>query len=370
MTKFIARPNLTREDLINTKYDVREWSEDMKSKFQEECFRLGYGWRCDGKKVGKLAAVSYYLYPDAEITSIADCEEYYSPISYRYFANHHHEEKFYEDMFPVKDKPKFFLDEDALEDGICLDLSKLSEEDFQWVLDNLHFAGNSKEQIISNRKWYPTIVYKSSWRDFGAGFGTTSFKERYQEVSLEDIRYPCEDLLQTIFPLELEEDNFDNLVLVEDVLVEGVWMDLNKMTDCQKDYLESKVSTFNEKTVKWAGGIIVWLSSGRFSGTSLDYLAKGSINKEITFNDLFDLKIRVEDNFMQVSTKDGYFIQRNLLGEVTIKHGKTGSTLTTTSRSMEVVVKKEVEEKVRTEIECRLRELFYATEKFVSSLEV
>ena len=57
-------------DFANTKWFVRDWSEEQKVQFQEKCFELGYGWsfKDNSQSVGQLDAVTYYLSKNGGIT--------------------------------------------------------------------------------------------------------------------------------------------------------------------------------------------------------------------------------------------------------------------------------------------------------------
>lgn len=52
---------MKREDFINTKWDVREWTEEQKIQWQEKCFELGFKWGGEGVYVENSDKNFYYL---------------------------------------------------------------------------------------------------------------------------------------------------------------------------------------------------------------------------------------------------------------------------------------------------------------------
>ena len=74
-----------------TKWDVRNWTKDMKIQFQVECFKLGYGWIFT-HLVQNTHADFYFLESDSCIT--------YEAGDLNYFNNYPYKERTWEDMFP------------------------------------------------------------------------------------------------------------------------------------------------------------------------------------------------------------------------------------------------------------------------------
>lgn len=52
-----------------TKWDISNWTKEQKVAFQEECFRLGYGWFLGGREIESLSAFYYILHTDGDMTS-------------------------------------------------------------------------------------------------------------------------------------------------------------------------------------------------------------------------------------------------------------------------------------------------------------
>lgn len=80
---------LTREEFDGTFFDVSEWTDEQKTKFQERCFELGYTWRGQYGTVQELQASRYYL---------GRC--YLTFTNFQYESANHPVQKYYSDMFP------------------------------------------------------------------------------------------------------------------------------------------------------------------------------------------------------------------------------------------------------------------------------
>ncbi len=78
----------------NTKWDVRDWTEEQKVQFQEKCFELGYQWLDTGKKVYSSSIYFIYLNGNGNITA-----NFMEDLAY--FNNNYRAEKTWEDMFPT-----------------------------------------------------------------------------------------------------------------------------------------------------------------------------------------------------------------------------------------------------------------------------
>lgn len=78
----------------NTKWDVRDWTDEMKTKFQERMFDEGYCWGRFGcnKTVSFLDAGSYFLREEVLLWMDMNASNY--------FLEHESTEKTYEDVFP------------------------------------------------------------------------------------------------------------------------------------------------------------------------------------------------------------------------------------------------------------------------------
>ncbi len=78
----------------NTKFDVRDWSEEQKVQFQEKCFELGYSWECGGKIIYSAKFSALFLNGNGFIT----CGVILGNVP---FKNDTRVEKTWEDMFPT-----------------------------------------------------------------------------------------------------------------------------------------------------------------------------------------------------------------------------------------------------------------------------
>lgn len=80
---------MKKEDFYNTKWDQSEWSEEMKTKWQEKCFELGFAWHFYSKS---LHLNKYYFLSSANNITYAGNHETY--------ATHSHKPMTWGDMFP------------------------------------------------------------------------------------------------------------------------------------------------------------------------------------------------------------------------------------------------------------------------------
>lgn len=87
------REIMKKEDFYNTKWNVGDWTEDQKVRWQQACFGMGFHW-CGENRIQCLNASCYFLYNTEEtITQLLT----YHPIK---FIKHTNEEKHFHDMFP------------------------------------------------------------------------------------------------------------------------------------------------------------------------------------------------------------------------------------------------------------------------------
>ncbi len=112
---------LKREDLINTKWDVRDWSEEQKTLWQEKCFELGFSWWCVPEAVSNQDATHYWLEQDLDILYISDSD-------HDYFLRDEAVQKQFSDMFPEYEIPKPI---DVVEEIRQLFIAKMGKEDFE-----------------------------------------------------------------------------------------------------------------------------------------------------------------------------------------------------------------------------------------------
>jgi hypothetical protein len=83
---------MKREDLINTKWDVRDWTEKMKARWQEKMFEYNFRWGAC-KIISHLNADFYYVYT-CDLSRGGD---------QTHFQEHKHKDKVYRDLFPEEE---------------------------------------------------------------------------------------------------------------------------------------------------------------------------------------------------------------------------------------------------------------------------
>ena len=119
---------MKKEDFYNTKWDVREWTEDMKIQWQNKCFELGFSW--NGKtEVFGLDANFFWM----SGTNL-DANDY------KYFLGESSTEKYYEDMFP--EQPEEKLDDVAEIVKLVHEVQSVEEDSF----DGLVYVAPEEEQ--------------------------------------------------------------------------------------------------------------------------------------------------------------------------------------------------------------------------------
>lgn len=194
---------LKREDFYNTKWDVRDWTEEQKIQWQEKCFELGFAWIKSGHTFSHPYADFYYLERSIAITWGLG-----GAVGYT--------EKQFSDMFPEEAplQPKLDViqeivvmveshkseiseegdeDERGFEGLVYVEpkyshsyivLDKLSEEQKTFIQQNL----DCDEDVSTTR--YPKLsIHGSSWF---TGFGFTN--DTLLEVSFNHIFKYKEDL--------------------------------------------------------------------------------------------------------------------------------------------------------------------------------
>lgn len=82
---------MNKEDFLNTKWDARDWTEDMKRRWQEKMFELGFCWIGGSRGVMHTDCAFFFIYEDAEITHSSDLD---------HFRYHAHQECAYSFAFP------------------------------------------------------------------------------------------------------------------------------------------------------------------------------------------------------------------------------------------------------------------------------
>lgn len=63
---------MKKEEFLNTKWDAREWSEDMKRDWEKRVHELGFRWNEEGETVPTADVIFYYLHSDGRITWSGD----------------------------------------------------------------------------------------------------------------------------------------------------------------------------------------------------------------------------------------------------------------------------------------------------------
>lgn len=86
---------MKKEDFYDTKWDQSEWTEEMKIKWQEKCFELGFEWASYRCKVIRLNREYFFLYSNKYITYEGNYERY---------KTHPHKPMTWGDMFPEEQK--------------------------------------------------------------------------------------------------------------------------------------------------------------------------------------------------------------------------------------------------------------------------
>lgn len=79
---------------LNTKWDARNWTEEQKDAFLEECYRLGYNWPLGVSTIRRLDYdKAYRIYDNGQLG-------YWSGDAYNFKEPRFGTEKKWEDMFP------------------------------------------------------------------------------------------------------------------------------------------------------------------------------------------------------------------------------------------------------------------------------
>lgn len=82
---------MSNEEFLNTKWDARNWSEDMKHKWQEKMFDLGFYWGGGSRQIKDDGEFYYYVYENQAVTRDSKVG---------YFDEHPHAECAYSFAFP------------------------------------------------------------------------------------------------------------------------------------------------------------------------------------------------------------------------------------------------------------------------------
>ena len=136
---------LKREDLLETKWDVRDWSEEQRTLWQQECFQLGMKWYRES--VAKLEHLNtedyafYYIEPTAVLMQDDHgCEQEFTELGFT--------EKQFTDMFPNYEAPKSI---NVVEEITKLFSEEMDKEDSEVDEDERGF-----ERLALNKKVIPS----------------------------------------------------------------------------------------------------------------------------------------------------------------------------------------------------------------------
>lgn len=86
---------MKREDFLNTKWDARKWTPEMRRKWQELVLGAGFSWVVEDDKAKNLDAKYLMLNPDKKIIYLDND---------KVFANFLFKERRYSDAFPDHDR--------------------------------------------------------------------------------------------------------------------------------------------------------------------------------------------------------------------------------------------------------------------------
>ncbi|CAH9014335.1 conserved hypothetical protein [Vibrio phage 424E50-1] len=176
-------------EFANTKWDVRNWTEEQKIQFQNKGFELDYGWLHTGKEKYEKGFAFLSIDGNGHMTFIVD--------DFAYFSSKPYVEKTWEDMFPTPKLdvieeivsmvfPEDTQDEDegigfdnltylAPEEGVPnWEVSKLSDDQLQFLLDT--FRIKEKPVSVEFTRTYGG-GYKYLYINTIVGIGHTNLQE-------------------------------------------------------------------------------------------------------------------------------------------------------------------------------------------------
>ncbi|CAH9014286.1 conserved hypothetical protein [Vibrio phage 501E54-1] len=152
-------------EFANTKWDVRNWTEEQKIQFQNKGFELGYGWLHTGKEKYEKGFAFLSIDENGHMTFIV--------ADFSYFSSEPYVEKTWEDMFPT---PKL----DVIEEIVSMVFPEDTQEEYEGIgFDNLTYL--APEEGVPN--WE---VSKLS--DDQLQFLLDTFRIKEEPVSVEFIR--------------------------------------------------------------------------------------------------------------------------------------------------------------------------------------
>ncbi|AUR91598.1 hypothetical protein NVP1161O_156 [Vibrio phage 1.161.O._10N.261.48.C5] len=193
---------LKREDLINTKWDVRDWSEEQKVLWQQKCFKLSLAWGGSSITVDHLTATHYFI-GQLGLTYINDNDHEY------FLRKSSHQEKQFTDMFPNYEAPKPI---DVVEEIKQLFVTEMNKEDSDE--DERGFEGLVVEEdvIPFDRHW---VIY-------------------CKELSKDQLNY-----MENVFNID---HRYNPAVSNQDVVM-GDLVTMEMWSNCSENFLPSDTAT-------------------------------------------------------------------------------------------------------------------------------
>jgi hypothetical protein len=85
---------MKKEDLVNTKWDVSNWTTEQKIKWQESVFELGFRWPIGEMSIQILNADYHYI----------DTKNITSSTDHDFFEQHRYIQRYYADLFPENEE--------------------------------------------------------------------------------------------------------------------------------------------------------------------------------------------------------------------------------------------------------------------------
>ena len=230
--------------LNNTKWDVSNWTVEMKINWQKEMFNLGYTWaNCQFPEVINLEAICYFVY-NKEITHGNMRET---------FDEHTHTPLTREDVFSEKKtKPSIF---DKPRWVTCCDDS----------LGQVTLGKDYKVVNVNNDNY--TIIMDT-------GVEGSLHKDRFYRVTYEDL-LPEKDTSES------KEEGFEDLVISPDALEKGGYI------------VKSK---FSEEQLRFVQKVMDIPCNLIFDDKIHAFFLHGHISykfKELSFNDIFKHKSEI-----------------------------------------------------------------------------
>lgn len=159
----------------------------------------------------------------------------------------------------------------AFKEGEWFDVRNMTGWQKQWCQNNLDIFPLAREAFEKMR--HPLWVYTGPFNFIGNRFVVASDKANLKpedEVTFEDFYWEEEEP-------ELTRSGYK--------LKEGDYLDLSKLSDWQKDYLQNNFPCYNEETFDW-GSYVYWES---YEGRSSEFVGSWLTSvDEISFNTLFN----------------------------------------------------------------------------------